>query len=146
MPVYEYVCPEGHAFDRFLPLARYLEPQRCDCGSPAVKVISAPFVRSDIPGYRSPVTGEWIGGRAARREDLRRSGCVEYEPGFKEECNRRLRQDDDKLEKSIEHTVDSEIYHMPAVKREKLVAETEGGLDVNLVRRHHVAPSGLSRS
>ncbi len=33
----------------------------------------------DIPAYRSPIDGRVISGRAARREDMIRSGCVEYD-------------------------------------------------------------------
>jgi hypothetical protein len=39
----------------------------------------APNVHADFEGYRSPVTGEWIEGRRAHREDLRRHGCRVYE-------------------------------------------------------------------
>ena len=39
--------------------------------------ITMPYVVPDTPGYMSPVTGKWIEGRMARREDLKRSGCVE---------------------------------------------------------------------
>jgi len=38
--------------------------------------ISMPYVCSDLPDYESPVTGKIVSGRAARREDLKRSGCV----------------------------------------------------------------------
>lgn len=41
---------------------------------------SGPFVVSDTPGYKSPVGNGWIEGRAARREDLKRSGCREVDP------------------------------------------------------------------
>jgi hypothetical protein len=42
--------------------------------------ICLPYIRSDLPGYVSPVTGKWIEGRAARREDLARTGCREVDP------------------------------------------------------------------
>ncbi len=42
-----------------------------------------PYIASDLPGYRSPVTKKWIEGRAARREDLARTGCRPVEP---DEC------------------------------------------------------------
>lgn len=47
MPLYAYKCGEGHSFERNLPLARYNEPQTCDCGSVATKLITAPRVVSD---------------------------------------------------------------------------------------------------
>jgi hypothetical protein len=40
---------------------------------------STPAVFGDLPGYESPVTGKWVEGRRARREDLKRSGCRPYE-------------------------------------------------------------------
>ncbi len=39
-----------------------------------------PYVRSDLPAYESPIDGRIIEGRAARREDLARSGCREVDP------------------------------------------------------------------
>lgn len=41
---------------------------------PRVQVIS------DIEPYRSPVDGGYVGGRASRREDLKKHDCVPYEP------------------------------------------------------------------
>lgn len=37
------------------------------------------FIQSDLPGYESPVTGLWVEGRRARREDLRRTGSRPWE-------------------------------------------------------------------
>ena len=42
--------------------------------------LAFPYIRGDLPAYRSPVTGKLIEGRAARREDLARSGCREVDP------------------------------------------------------------------
>lgn len=36
-----------------------------------------PRVIADIPAYRSPVTGEVISGRRAKRDDLARHNCVD---------------------------------------------------------------------
>jgi len=80
MPVYAYKCPCGMRFDRWLPLARYDEAQTCDeCGEVATKQILPTTIRVDIPAYVSPVTGNLVDGRAARREDLKRSGCRPWE-------------------------------------------------------------------
>jgi len=40
-----------------------------------------PYVRGDLPEYISPVTRKPVDGRAARREDLKRAGCREVDPG-----------------------------------------------------------------
>lgn len=39
-----------------------------------------PYIVRDTPAYMSPVTRKMIDGRAARREDLKRSGCREVDP------------------------------------------------------------------
>lgn len=38
----------------------------------------------DIDGYTCPVSGKWIEGRAAHRENLKRTGCRIFEPGERE--------------------------------------------------------------
>lgn len=45
-----------------------------------VSDLPMPYIRSDLPAYVSPVTGKIVEGRAARREDLARSGCREVDP------------------------------------------------------------------
>lgn len=42
--------------------------------------IVTPQIVSDIEPYRSPVDGAYVGGRASRREDLKKHDCVPYEP------------------------------------------------------------------
>lgn len=44
--------------------------------------ICAPMVQSDIPEYRSPIDGTLITSRSTRREDLKKNGCVEWEPSL----------------------------------------------------------------
>lgn len=41
------------------------------------KSIARPMIISDIEPYKSPVTGEVIGGRSARRDDLKKHDCVD---------------------------------------------------------------------
>ena len=45
-----------------------------------VSDLPMPYIRGDLPTYISPVTGKPVEGRAARREDLARSGCREVDP------------------------------------------------------------------
>lgn len=52
---------------------------------------SGPFLWRDYEGYQSPVSGEWIEGRAARREDMKRHGCIDG----RELGERHVRRDDD---------------------------------------------------
>jgi hypothetical protein len=44
--------------------------------------IGCPTIISDIPEYASPIDGRMITSRSERRDDLRRNGCVEYEPSL----------------------------------------------------------------
>lgn len=44
--------------------------------------LAMPTVVSDIPAYASPIDGRMITSRSERRDDLKRSGCVEYEPSL----------------------------------------------------------------
>lgn len=41
MPTYDYECPQcGASFDRVLPISQYNDPQTCECGTVATKIIS----------------------------------------------------------------------------------------------------------
>lgn len=49
-----------------------------DPSAPYVRVL--PQVIPDIPEYRSPIDGKLITSRSARRYDLEKNGCREWEP------------------------------------------------------------------
>jgi hypothetical protein len=66
-----YVWKDGHFRD-----PRTGEPMPL----PERDTICMPRVISDLPDYVSPVTGQVVSGRAARREDLKRNDCVELDP------------------------------------------------------------------
>ena len=77
----------------------------------------------ELPSYQSPITGKWIDGRVARRNDLASSNCVEYEPSMRAEQEKRFAREDAALDKKVDAHVEKTIYEMPTIKREKLVAE-----------------------
>lgn len=135
MPIYEYICDKGHRFDRYLPVSEYREPQTCECGAASIKQVSLPlvFVQTDIC-YDSPIDGRHITSRQARIEDLARSGCIEYDPEMKKDYYRRIKDNDDRLDKAVDETIDRELAHMPARKREQLQSEMDAGFDADLVR------------
>jgi hypothetical protein len=85
--------------------------------------IVAPAVAPDIPGYESPVTGKWIDGKSARREDLRRSGCRPYESSKeeREEAMKQRQYSEQKLEGSLRDAVSKQFYAMSESKRRQLV-------------------------
>ena len=132
---YEYRCRNGHEFERILPVADYKTPQRCHCGAEGRRILSLPrlLVKPDVR-YDSPVTGAPITSERARREDLARHNCIEYDPGMKQDAQRRVVEDERKLDKAVDATVEAEISRMPARKRERLEAELRGGSDVSVER------------
>lgn len=72
--------------------ASRVRPSRVRVKSAALSDFPSPQVNGDIPEYLSPVTGLPVDGRAARREDLKRSGCrevdpSEFQPTYKNEKN-----------------------------------------------------------
>jgi len=139
MPIYSYKCTTPgceERFDRFLPLAQYQEEQNCPgCLQPAVKVLSPCRVIGDYPAYNCPITGKLIDGRKAHNENLRRNGCRLLEPGETREFQNGLKRKDQKFDADLDHTVEKFIDHLPAEKKDKLMAEAEAGLTLTIDRR-----------
>jgi hypothetical protein len=134
MPIYTYKCGLDHEFERFLNLSDYAEPQFCECGWIGERVFTVPVIRPDLPAYQSPIDGKWVEGRAARKRDLARSGCVPYDDGAKEEAEKDRKLADIKLEKNIEETVGREIYNMSPSKRASLKSELAQGANIEFKR------------
>jgi putative FmdB family regulatory protein len=137
MPIYEYECKCGKEFDRYLPLSQYLDPQNCECGKVALKVIrTAPmgFVQAPVC-YDSPIDGRPITSRAERMQDLARSGCIEYDPEMRKDADRRVKEQEQALDKSVDDYVEREFATMPIRKKEALAAEMQQGITVEPVRQ-----------
>lgn len=78
-----------------------------------------PMIFGDIPGYLSEGTGLWVEGRAARREDLKRSGCRPWE-GLEQEKKEAARQEayrEQKLDASLTKTASEAFYQLSPSKR-----------------------------
>lgn len=87
----------------------------------------------DLPSYQSPITGKWVDGRVARRNDLAASNCVEYDPGMQSEQDNRHAREDAELDKKVDEHVEKTIYEMPTAKREQLAIELETS-DIEVTR------------
>lgn len=136
MPLYSYACQTcSKRFTRLLPLARYDEPQVCECGGACTKLLSAPAVRADYAGYACPITGSWIEGRQAHKENLARHGCRVLEAGETEQAVRAREASENRLADSVAETAERLVYEMPSEKRERLGREIESGLDISVERR-----------
>lgn len=114
MPIYEYRCTNGHDHDAYATVERRQSCPPCPrCGAATHQVIlSAPRVFSDYEGYVSPATGKWIAGKAARREDLRISGCRPYEAGEREEAERRRAANERAVDALIDTSVEQTLRDM----------------------------------
>ena len=50
----------------------------------------------------------------AHREDLARNGCTPYDPGRRQDYDRKNKESSEALEKAFDATIDKEIATMPA--------------------------------
>jgi putative FmdB family regulatory protein len=135
--IYEYECPCGAKFERVLPVSRYDEPQTCQCGKVANKLISRPALawaqRECL--YDCPITGKVISSYAQHYDNLKRHGCQEYDPEMKKDAARFRKQQDEALEKSVDETVERAIEAMPSRKKELLERELSAGASAEIVRQ-----------
>lgn len=134
MPVYVYDCEKGHRFERYLKMDDYKQPQTCECGSPGKRVFTPAMIINSFESYESPMDGSVISTPQKRRDDLARHGCIPYEPGMRQDADQRVKDDEVRLEKQVDETVDRLIHDMPSRKREKLEAELGSGVDINYTR------------
>jgi putative FmdB family regulatory protein len=126
MPIYEYLCEEGHSFDRFLKMDDYQEPQTCDCGAKSKKIIKPTMLNCDMQNwdrYESPCSGKLITSYKEREADMKEHGCVDYDPGVREDSVANQKRADEKIEKEVDRTVEAVFEAMPARKKEKLESE-----------------------
>lgn len=135
MPLHDFRCPDGHTIESYVEHGvESIECPRCKSVAPKV-FLTAPMVHGDLPGYHSPVTGKWIEGRRARKEDLKRTGSRPYEDGERQEFERRRASEEAAFDKSLENTIEGEIASMPARKKELLEQEVRAGASVEVQRR-----------
>jgi hypothetical protein len=87
------------------------------------------FLRQDV-SYTSPIDGRVISSMAQRKDDLARSGCIEYDPEMKTDYNRRIEREEKQLEAKMEESVNAQIANMPARKREQLNSELSSGVEI----------------
>lgn len=137
MPRHDYLCQNClEVTERYVPSDDLDNPQRCHCGLLMQKVfLKAPagFVQPDYR-YTSPVDGRPITNYHEHLEELARTDTVVYEPGIKQDQERNQRVREEALDRAVDETVEREIALMPAVKREKLAAELDGGLTAEPAR------------
>jgi putative FmdB family regulatory protein len=116
MPLYTFECPRCKRSETaFRKIAERNEAPECRHGAGAIRmrrIVEAPAVQADLPGYTSPIDGRWIEGRRARTEDLKRSGCRPWEgmEAERKEAEKRSNEVDHVFERTIEAGV-AEVYN-----------------------------------
>ena len=97
----------------------YKDGQAYEVGEDYTPDPVAPLVFGDLPSYQSPVTGLWVDGRRARREDLKRTGSRPWE-GLEQERKESARQEayrEAKLDAHLTKTASEVFYQLPPEKR-----------------------------
>ena len=108
MPIYTYRCDScDSTFDVVRKIAEMQKEELHTCGKMAQKIIVPWHVMPDLPSYTCPITGEWIDGRKAHKENLKRKGCRVFEPGelehFKKSKDERQKDFDRRTEQIVEN-------------------------------------------
>ena len=81
------------------------------------------LIWADLPAYESPIDGRIIEGRAQRREDLKRNGCREYDPGMKQDAQRNNQENNAQLDRIIGESVERMYNQLSDTKRKQLDRE-----------------------
>lgn len=136
MPTYVYKCPTCEKMpDVIKPLALIDRVEQCDeCLLVMSRVICAPIVRGDYAGYCCPVSGDWIEGKRAHQENLKKHGCRVQEPGEKEAFIKQKARDEAEFDAKIEATAEEFVEKLPESKKAQLYNELSAGADVALSR------------
>lgn len=142
MPTYLYRCDHTKVrFDRIMRVADHTPIVKCNCGAMASQIITTPMLvipahmsATGQSAYQSPIDGRPITTAAQRREDMARNDCVEYEPGMRQDVDRRVVEDEKALDRAVDETFDREIAKMPAAKLERLESEMSAGMSAEVAR------------
>lgn len=82
MPTYTFRCPCGEVKDAFRSIANREDGPICECGQKMAKIITpvniAPILGGgDMPGYKCPVTDQYVTSRRQRRNIMAEHDLVE---------------------------------------------------------------------
>lgn len=133
MPLYSYKCQKcGDVFDSFSTIAD--RDTKTHCESPANRILAAPRVIPDYPGYSCPKTGKWIEGRIAHNENLKRLGCRVMESGDMESLARIRKEKQREFENSLDTSIEKTLRTLPSEKIQALGQELSSGIDATIQR------------
>ena len=117
MPVYTYSCPSCkkrfEVFKRIANLERR-EDSPC-CHLEAQRVVTATLaVRGMFEPYISEASGKVISSPSQRRDDLARTGCIEYDPEMRKDVQRVNEEAERKLDQTLDAALGETLHHLGA--------------------------------
>ena len=130
MPTYNAVCLKCGALHEYIrPHSQYLDTPDC-CGVKTDKrILSAPMAKFDIApwdAYVSPATGKMINSYSQRRDDMKASGCRDWEGRESEErqAHRNKMYQEQKEDASLDKTVRQAWANLSPEKRAMALKES----------------------
>lgn len=125
--IYESLCLKcGTRYEYIRKSEDYLDTPEC-CGEKTEKrLFSSPMMKMDIQpwdAYESPATGKMITSYKQRREDMKASGCRDYE-GFESEsrqANRVRKYQEEESDKKLDKVVNEAWAQLPKEKKDILL-------------------------
>lgn len=130
MPVYQAVCLKCGKYHEYIRHAAQCRDTPTCCGEQTDKrILSAPSMRADIApwdAYESPATGKLITSYAERREDMRVSGCRDWEgmDTEKKEAAKRKAETEAKEEAALDASVRTAWASLSPSKKAAALAHT----------------------
>lgn len=136
MPLYSYRCNScGNREERYLKLHEYKLVQDCSvCTFQLEKILMPAKISVDYVGYECPITGKWIEGKKAHRENLAIHGRRILEKGETQQLIANKAKQEAELDRLVDESVDRELSGYDAQKLENLGRAIESGLDISVDR------------
>lgn len=125
MPVYSYRCKScGNKEEKYLKIAQSQDIQICSvCSHDLEKLIDAARLNVDYPGYTCPISGKWIEGKKAHKENLAKYGKRVLEKGEMEDAKRFRLAQDREFERKIDEDVDRQLAKLSTQEMENLAKD-----------------------
>ena len=127
MPIYESMCSKCKKLHEYVSkVSERNKTPRCCNKATEKRIFSAPISHFDIQpwdSFVSPSTGKVITSKAQRREDMKASGCRDWEgiASEKQLAAQRKKDQDAAEDKSLTETAKKVIAQLPPEKKKILL-------------------------
>ena len=125
MPLYSYRCNScGNREEKYLKIAECRDAQECKiCSHELEKLIDSARISVDYAGYTCPISGKWIEGKKAHKENLAKYGKRVLEKGELQECRKAKAREEEEFEKKIDEGVEKQLAQLSTQQMEVLAKE-----------------------